>query len=59
MKKKDYELIGNEIKIVFKKSNGNEYVRELACNLSESLKLTSPTFDKKRFLENCGIKEEN
>jgi hypothetical protein len=55
MKKKDYELIGNEIKKIYIKSGGNNYIKELAYNFSNSLKNTSPSFDKERFLETCGI----
>ncbi|MBP9715738.1 MAG: hypothetical protein KBD48_00910 [Candidatus Pacebacteria bacterium] len=56
MKKKHYELIGKEIKIIFKKSGENEYIKDLAINLSEAFTQTSSTFDKERFLETCGIK---
>jgi len=56
MKKKDYELIGSEIKEIFIKSGENNYIKELAYNLSEVLKRTSPSFDKERFLQTCGIK---
>lgn len=55
MKKKDYELIGAEIKKVFISSGGDEYIKELALNLSEALKNTSPTFNKEMFLKTCGI----
>lgn len=56
MKKKDYELLGIEIKKIFEKSGENHYIKELALNLSGALKNTSPTFSKERFLETCGVK---
>lgn len=55
MKKKHYELIGAEIKKIFIISNEDKYVKELAINLSEVFRNTSPTFNKEMFLKTCGI----
>lgn len=55
MKKKHYELIGKEINKIFISSGEDKYIRELAFNLSEVFKDTSPTFNKEMFLRTCGI----
>ena len=55
MKKKHYELIGAKIKKIFISRGEDKYAKELALNLSEVFKDTSPTFNKEMFLKTCGM----
>lgn len=57
MTKKDYELIARAIADVKSTQGNSTLLRKVVSSLCIHLRYANPKFDRKRFLEACGVQD--